>query len=183
MVCDDELVKQCLSGDEHAFRRIIDKYKAYVFAIILNFVKDHNEVENIAQETFLQIYRSLPQYRFESLKSWIGKIATTKAIDWKRSNAKRFCEETVVDIESMSNEGNKEYKTPEEIFIQKENKNRIDKICKNIPEIYSNVIIKFYFEGKSYQEIASETGTSLKTIESRLYRGRHLFKEKWREDR
>lgn len=182
MVCDDELVKRCLSGDEHAFRRIIDKYKAYVFAIILNFVKDNSEVENIAQDTFLQIYRSLPQYRFKSLKSWIGKIATTKAIDWKRSNAKRFHEETIVDIESITTKTNSTDKTPEEILIQNENKNRIDKICKNIPEIYRNVIIKFYFEGKSYQQIASEDGTSLKTIESRLYRGRNLFREKWREE-
>ena len=183
MVSDDELIKQFLSGDENSFKKIIQKYKAYVFAIILNFVKDHNEVENIAQEVFIQVYRSLPQYRFENLKSWIGKITTTKAIDFKRSNAKRFCEETVVDIEDFRSERDHKSKTPEELLLQKENSEEIYAICESMPSIYRNVIVKFYFEGKSYQQIAVEDNTPLKTVESRLYRARSLFKEKWRESR
>jgi DNA-directed RNA polymerase specialized sigma24 family protein len=85
MVCDDEQrVQRFLSGDQEAFREIVDVYKAYVFAIILNFVKQQDEAENVVQEVFMQIYRSLPQYRFQSFKSWIGKISITKAIDWQR---------------------------------------------------------------------------------------------------
>ncbi|WZL73256.1 sigma-70 family RNA polymerase sigma factor [Clostridiaceae bacterium 35-E11] len=183
MVCDEELVKQCLSGDENAFRQIIERYKAYVFAIILNFIKDHNEVENIAQEVFLQVYRSLPQYRFQSFKAWIGKIATTKAIDWKRSKTRTALEQTGVDIENYIVDKHDLCKTPEEILLEKENSQQVFEICKNMPEIYSSVMVKFYLQGKSYKQIAAEDNAPLKTIESRLYRARNLFKEKWRENR
>ena len=52
MDLDNELIKQTLSGKEYAFEKIVDKYKGYIFAIILNFINDHNEAENIAQEVF-----------------------------------------------------------------------------------------------------------------------------------
>ena len=42
---DIELIKQVLSGDNRAFEKIVDKYKGYIFAIILNFIKDYNEAE------------------------------------------------------------------------------------------------------------------------------------------
>ena len=73
-------------------------------------------------------------------------------------------------------------KTPEEILIQKENKEKVYIMCKNVPPIYEDAIIKFYFEEKSYEEIAKEEGTTVKTIASRLYRGRNLLREKWREE-
>lgn len=81
---DMELIKQTLSGNEEAFAKIIDRYKGYIFAVILNFIKEHDEAENIAQEVFLQIYISLPEYKTQNFKGWIGKIAANKAIDWKR---------------------------------------------------------------------------------------------------
>ena len=55
MICDEELINQALLGNEEAFAKIIDRYKGYIFAVILNFIKEHDEAENIAQEVFLQI--------------------------------------------------------------------------------------------------------------------------------
>ena len=182
MVCDDKLAKKALAGDEQAFRAMVEKYKAYVFAIILNFIKDYDEVENVAQEVFMQIYLSLPQYRFKNLKAWIGKIAATKAIDWKRKKSKSSCEEMVESIECFGNAPDRVSETPEEILLKREHREQIFKVCDNMPEIYGSVIVKFYFEGKSYQQIALEEKMSSKTVESRLYRARRLFREKWREN-
>ena len=166
-----------------AFEEIVEKYKGYVFAIILNFIKDYNEAENIAQEVFLQIYISLPEYKPDNFKGWIGRIATNKSIDWIRKKKAKFNEqvmestEIVIDREDLS-----DFKTPENILIEKESREKIHRICKSIPYIYEDVITKFYFEGKSYEEIAKEEGTTVKTIASRLYRGRNLLREKWREE-
>lgn len=183
MAEDKELIKETLSGSELAFAKIVDRYKGYVFAIILNFIKDHDEAENIAQEVFLQIYISLPDYKFDNFKGWIGKIAANKSIDWKRKKISKFREETMENAEYIidSQELNY-YETPEDKLIQKENRELIFKLCKSIPLIYENVIMKFYFEGKSYEAIAKEEGTTSKTIASRLYRGRNMLKEKWREE-
>lgn len=177
------LIEKTLLGDKNAFEQIVNIYKAYIFAVILNFVKDHNEVENIAQEVFLQIYISLPQYKLDNFKGWIGKIAANKAIDWKRKKQSKFKEEVVEDTEEiLSNQLVSDQHTPENLFIEKEKKEKIKKLLDAMPEIYKNVIIKFYFEDKSYEEIALEEDSSIRTIESRLYRGKNMLKEKWREE-
>ncbi len=181
MYLDKVLIEETLSGNEEAFAKIVDKYKGYIFAIILNFIKDYNEAENIAQEVFLQIYISLPNYKYDNFKGWIGRIATNKSIDWVRKK-NRFREETIKEAETMEGEYIRDFVSPEDILIEKENKEKIYKVCKSIPPIYENVIVKFYFEGKSYEEIAKEEGTTTKTIASRLYRGRNMLREKWREE-
>ena len=183
MICDEELIKQTLLGDEDAFAKIVDRYKGYIFAIILNFIKDHDEAENVAQEVFLQIYISLPKFKMENFKGWIGRIAANKSIDWKRKKANKYVEETMENAEDiMDRQELCYYETPEAKLIQKENKEKIHILCRSIPPIYENAIIKFYFQEKSYEEIAREEGTTTKTIESRLYRGRNMLREKWREE-
>ncbi len=180
---DTELIKQTLQGNDNAFEKIIDRYKGYVFAIILNFIKDHGEAENIAQEVFLQIYTSLPKYKSNNFKGWIGKIAANKSIDWMRKKKVRFKEQTIKNAEMvMDREALNQWETPEDILIGKEFREKIHRICKSIPPIYEDVIIKFYFEEKSYEDIAKEEGTTVKTIASRLYRGRNILREKWREE-
>lgn len=62
-----QLVWRSRQGDQEAFAQIVNLYKAYVFAVILNFVGETDEAENIAQEVFLQIYRSFPRYRSQNL--------------------------------------------------------------------------------------------------------------------
>ncbi len=85
--------------------------------------------------------------------------------------------EIVIDRVGLS-----DFKTPEDILIEKEKRQKVRRVCKSLPDIYENAIIKFYFEEKSYEEIAKEEGTTEKTIASRLYRGRILLREKWREE-
>lgn len=180
---DIELIKQVLSGDNRAFEKIVDKYKGYIFAIILNFTKDQKEAENIAQEVFLQIYISLPEYKIDNFKGWIGRIAANKSIDWLRSKKAKFKEQLIKNaIEVIDRQESNYEKTPEDMLIEKEKLEKVHRLCKSIPHIYENVIIKFYFEEKSYEEIAEEENTTVKTIASRLYRGRIMLREKWREE-
>ena len=177
------LIKKAIEGDEKAFEKIVDHYKNYVFAIILNFIKDHNEVENVAQEVFLQIFISLPKYESDNFKGWISRISSNKSIDWIRRKKSKFKEEVMKDSqEIIENPKHSHVKTPEEIFLENEKTQEIKEMCSSISPIYEDVIRKFYLEGKSYEEIAGEEGVSVKTIASRLYRGRNILKEKWRRE-
>jgi RNA polymerase sigma factor (sigma-70 family) len=176
------LIEKAAKGDESSFAEIINLYKNYVFAIILNFIKDYNEVENVAQEVFLQIYLSLPNYESDNFKGWISRIASNKSIDFLRKKKAKFREEVIENEEElMDNPRFSHNHTPEEILIEKEKTEEVSKLCKSVPPIYADVIKKFYLEGKSYEEIAKEEGVTVKTIASRLYRGRNMLKEKWRE--
>lgn len=177
------LIKKAIEGDQDSFTEIVDLYKNYVFAIILNFIKDYNEVENVAQEVFLQIHISLPSYEADNFKGWIGRITSNKSIDCLRRKKSKFREEIMENSEELiDNPKFSHTETPEEILIEKEKNELISKICKSVPAIYEDVITKFYLQGKSYEEIAREEEVSVKTIASRLYRGRNMLKEKWREE-
>ncbi|MCG0276313.1 MAG: sigma-70 family RNA polymerase sigma factor [Thermosediminibacteraceae bacterium] len=182
MTSDEKLVARCLEGDCEAFRELFDRYKAYVFAIILNFVKDGNEAEDIAQEVFLQIYRSLPQCQQENFKSWIGRIAVNKAIDYKRKVARLPCIALEDKAPEMMPVREEECTSPEEIYLTKESREEVRNVTGRLPEIYRRAIEKYYFQDKSCREIAREEGISIKAVESRLNRARTLFKKRWGRD-
>lgn len=176
------LIKESIEGNEESFAEIVNTYKNYVFAIILNFIKDYNEVENVAQEVFLQIYISLPQYNNDNFKGWISRIASNKSIDWLRRKRSKFKEETLENSEDIIDKlGANQKENPELLLIEKENKESLKEALYSLPDIYRITIEKFYFEGKSYEEIALEENITVKAVASRLYRGKNILKEKWRE--
>lgn len=177
------LIKESIEGSEKAFAGIVNIYRNYVFAIILNFVKDYGEAENVAQEVFLQIYTSLPAYDNDNFKAWIGKIAANKSIDWIRKRKARFHEEILENTADLADstipdKGN----NPEIFLVDKERREILMRALSNLPEIYRTAVEKFYFQEKSYEIIAKEENVPVKTIASRLYRAKILLKEKWREE-
>jgi RNA polymerase sigma factor (sigma-70 family) len=180
---DEKLVRRFISGDERAFREIIEAYKGYVFAIILNLIKDNYMAEDIAQEVFLKIYRSLPDYHYKNFKSWVGKIAVNKAIDYKRAQARILSNEYTSEAMDEVLMGESGGQTPEEIFLDTEHRKRVLEVISSLPAAYSGTLEKYYFEGKSYKEIAVEECISTKTVESRLYRGKKLFEKSWGRDK
>lgn len=182
MIGEEILIKKAAQGDQESFEKLIDFYKNYVFAIILNFIKDYEEVENVAQEVFIQIYLSLPNYKTDNFKAWISRITTNKAIDSIRKKRSSFQEEPMKEEGQLEvlNLGD-QLEDPLASLIKKEDKRELDELLEELPDIYRTIIVKYYFDEKSYKDIAREEGLSVKTIESRLYRGRNLLREKWRE--
>ncbi len=177
---DAEWTERFANGDTAAFETIIEHYKAYVFAIVLRFVREPDDAQDIAQEVFLQIYRSLPEKRPENLKAWIGKVATNKAIDWKRRQERfQALEEYWQQSDLMGRTGN--VVNLEDKIIERQQEAFLRQLCRDLPPPYRRVVVKHHFEGKSYQEIAREEGISLKTVESRLYRARNMMRERWKE--
>jgi RNA polymerase sigma factor (sigma-70 family) len=178
---EDLLIKKAAAGDKAAYEQLVDKYKKYVFAIVLNLTRDNFHAENIAQEVFLQVYISLPQYRFEGFRTWIGRIAVRKAIDWKREQ-QRIAEKERRAAAEEKLAAPEERGSPEDTLIRQEEAQRIRSLCSRLPDTYRTVVEKYYFSGKSYRQIADEEGLALKTVETRLYRARQKLKEQWKEE-
>ena len=154
----------------------MERYKNYVFAIIFPILRNKADAEDAAQEVFLKLYRSLPQYSHGSFKSWLGRISVNAAIDLKRKR-ERLGERCLEELPDR-------YLTPEpsaeEEMLNIEATN-LENLCRGLPEKYRSVVYQYYVLEKSCSEIAMVQGVAVRTVESRLYRSRKLIKEKLRE--
>ena len=87
---DKELVQRVKDGDVHAFEKLLFRYEKQIFFYILKFINQNENAQDIVQETFIKVYRSLktfdPEYKF---KTWLFTIATNTAYDWLRKAKKR----------------------------------------------------------------------------------------------
>jgi len=178
---DELLIKKIIKGEHEAFRSIVENYKALIFIICFNIVKDHHEAENLTQETFIKAFNSLSQYKYGSFKTWIARIATNTSIDYKRSITRKK-QEKVVYLEDIDEITKDESVNIQDEFIKKEQKEKVIEICNQLPEKYKIVLIKYYIESKNYNEISDEERISLRTVETRLYRAKKLFRRRWDED-
>lgn len=177
MYSDDEIIEKVLKGNKNIFSELVNRYQKLVFAICFNSVKDAQEAENLAQETFLQAFRSLSSYNNNGFKNWLGRIAVNKSIDFKRKNkAEVIYIEDIVDFDVADSE------SIDMDFLKREDEKRIVSLCNELPQKYCTILKKYYIHSKSYNEIALEEGISTKTVESRLYRGRKLLRQKWEEE-
>ena len=178
---EEELIKEVLSGDINCFEHIVEQYKGLVFSICLNMVRDRFEAENLSQEIFLKAYHSLPSYKFKGFKSWISRIAVNRCIDYKRYKSSR-CEEALIPPEILSGYCLESGPSVEELVMAREQESAVRQMCEGLPEIYGLVVKKYFLESKGVRRIAEEEGINYKTVETRLYRGLKLLRERWKED-
>ncbi|MNZ71984.1 ECF RNA polymerase sigma factor SigE [compost metagenome] len=143
-------------------------------------LKDEKEAEDAAQETFLQVYKSLPDYRSQGFKTWMTRIALNKAIDLKRKRDRRREEQwDPVDVDKQVMD-----ESPEIVqeIMEEERSAELRKRIASLPPGHRIIVSSFYLQGKSYEEIASELQVTVKTVESKLYRARAWMREHWKEE-
>ena len=173
------LIEKVLDGNDHAFRLLVEKYRNDVFRTIFAVLRDQKEAEDAAQEVFMKIYLSLPQYQNQGFKTWITRIAVNHAIDIKRKQVRRR-EEVAEELE-LPLAGTAKDSVEKEI-IETDRRRLVRKKLDELPDNYRDVIYGFYIAEKSYQQMAEEQNVQVKTIETKLYRARHWMKKNWKED-
>nr|WP_082865697.1 RNA polymerase sigma factor [Paenibacillus crassostreae] len=174
------MIADVLRGDSDAFRYIVDQYSKHIFHTTYSVLRDVKDAEDVAQETFIQIYKSLSQYRSQGFKSWITRIATNKAIDLKRKKTRRGEDNLypVVDMELLP-DGEED---PLSRTIRKEKKELFKQKLQTVPDNHRVVLTAFYLEEKNYEQIGQELQVKPKTVESKLYRAREWIRNKWKEE-
>ena len=178
MSLDPEWIKKAANGNEEAFTQLVNQYKGYLMATILPIVRDPGEAQDVLQETFWQIYRTLPNYRGGSLKFWLARIATRKAIDCCRHRERRGRELLSASPGALSPEA---AQSAEEEYLGYVAVNRLDSLLHDLPPPYRATMAAYLLEGKSYRQLADEAGVSVKTVESRLYRARKMIRDSLKE--
>lgn len=175
---DYELVQKCLSGEREVFSELVTRYKKLVFSVVYNMISDKQEINDISQEVFIRIYKSLnrynPEYKFST---WVVKITTNLCLDMIRK--KKVDSMPIEEIEGVSSDCD----TPEEQFISRERSDRIKKAIQELPEKYRVPIILFHKNGLSYEEMMKVLNEPMTIIKNRLYRARLMLREKLMESR
>lgn len=178
-------IKTVQNGGPENFRPFVQEYGPYIYRTVYAVLRSPHDAEDVTQEVLLQIYRSLPECRFDGLKTWITRIAVNRAIDHKRSRARK--PEQLVDEVSFEEKPPDQAQTmsmpaAEQLTIEAEDKRLVQERIASMPGNYREVINAYYMEEKTYEQIAAETGLERKSVESRLYRARNWMKRHWRKE-
>jgi len=161
----------------------VKAYYDHVYRTAYAVLHHHQDAEDVTQEVFVQIYRALPEYRQQGLKTWITRITVNRAIDARRKLGRQkvhACDDQQLQ-EQAEGQWQEELSTEQQV-IRQERQQLIQEELEQLPQHYRDVIQSFYMEEKSYEEIAVEQGLERKSIESRLYRARLWLKRHWRKE-
>ena len=177
---DEELVEDVKKGNIDAFEDIVKKYENKVYGIVFHMMKNQNEVEDLAQEVFLKVYKNLDRFKGDSsLYTWIYKITVNLCLDElkKRKNIiyldeKISVEDGEIDKELPSNE-----RSQEELYEDKELKENLHRCINKLPDKQKMMIVLRDIKGFSYDEIAEITNNKIGTVKSQINRARLKLKE------
>lgn len=179
---EKELISLSQKGDIDAFEELVARYERKVYTIAYRYMGNPEDASDLAQETFLKVFKSIDKFRGESsFSTWIYRITANICKDElrkiKRKPQTSLDQEVWLDEGSVVRQAVDEKPTPDEAFEQKELRNYLqDLIAKLSPE-YRMVVVLRDINGYSYDEIAKITDTSLGTVKSRLNRARKALSE------
>ncbi len=175
---DRFLVHEVLNGSQAAFQCLIERYQLRIFRLLRRFTKEPAEIEDLAQDVFLKVYRKLDTFHFDSMFfTWMYRIAMNTAMDYfdrKRRNPVRAVEDPGVFERGERNSG---AFSPQRNLMQKELEVVTQDVLARMPEKYRLILVLREYEDLPYEEMAQVLGCAMGTVESRLFRARAKFRE------
>ena len=171
-VDDIEIVKSVQAGNSEAFSLLVDKYHRHLLNFIYRLVRDEQIVEDIGQEVFLSIYKSIRAFEIQRgvpFSAWLFITARNRCIsELRRKNRPIISIEETGDLASQ-------LKTPEQIASEKERLLAMQAMLEQLPEPYRQTILQS-LRGDSPEEIALHNRISMGTVKSRLFRAKEKMK-------
>ena len=156
------------------FIRLIHQYQNLIFSICLKLTGDYFVAEDLAQETFVTAYQHWQEFDGENVKAWLCRIASNKAVDYRRSAARRMIPTAE---EELPKEHLIDYTEPVRKILNKEIVEELKKRCKELPPPYNRIALQYFLEGKSAKEISEQSNVNLHTVQTQIYRAREKLKK------
>jgi RNA polymerase sigma-70 factor (ECF subfamily) len=170
---DSELIQKCLEGDRDIFAELVNRYKKLIYGVIYNISGDTSEANDLFQEVFLRIYKSLHRYNSDyQFATWAIKITTNVCRD--RIRQRRM---EPIPVEEINETGD-DHNNPETRYLAREQMYRIRRIIGELPEKYRIPVVLFHQQRLSYEEMAQILGQPVTIIKNRLYRARLMLRDK-----
>lgn len=179
-VSDLDLVRRVQAGEKAAFDLLVLKYQHRIVKLVMRFLSDHSEAQDVAQEAFIKAYKALPRFRGDSaFYTWLYRIAVNTAKNYLVARGRR--PRTFSSVGSKSTPEGEVFdpsvlltsiETPDRIAMTDQLKQSIRQAISNLPEDLRVAVSLREYEGMSYEDIATVMDCPIGTVRSRIFRAR-----------
>jgi RNA polymerase sigma-70 factor (ECF subfamily) len=168
---DAELIERCLRKDNSAWDQVVARYRRKVYHIAYKFTGKHDEAEDLTQEIFFKVFKSLDKFnRDADFSTWLSSVARNYCIDHYRAG-KREREVLVEDLVAFdlapAPSGN-----PHRLLEDQDRRSFLRRGLDMLPEKLREAVVLRDLQGLSYQEMADRLSLPEGTVKSRINRGR-----------
>lgn len=168
---DPEFIAALQKGDSAAYQRLLQDTQDWVYNTILGIVQDATASEDLAQDVYVTVFRSIGKFRGEAkLSTWIYKIAVSKALGWIRK--KKLVRSFTSWLPGKGDKEEADFHHPGVVAEQKEQAALLFKAIQQLPEQQRVAWILIKTEGVSYAETAAIMETTVKAIEALMHRAK-----------
>jgi RNA polymerase sigma factor, sigma-70 family len=178
---ETELIQGLRKGDESAFKFLVDTYQDLVFNTAIGIVQNAEDAEDVAQEVFIQVYRSIHSFKGESkLSTWLYRITTSRSLDHLRSKKSKKRFGYLQRLFGDSNEPLMElpdFHHPGVALDKKENAARLFRAISKLPENQKTAFTLHKLEDLSYQEVSEVMRISVSAVESLMHRAKQNLRK------
>ncbi len=181
MLEEKTLVEKLKQGDEAAFKAIVETWQNMVYNTALGIVQNAEDAEDIAQDTFVQVYQSIGSFKGDSkFSTWLYRITVTKCLDHERrkKRKKRFA-----FVKSLFGDDSEVVYHPPDFNhpgVKLDNKETAAALFQAVNQLPENQRIAFVLnkmEGLSYQEVSEVMKTTVSSVESLMHRAKSNLKK------
>ena len=178
MTPDIDLVNRAAAGDQSAFHLLVERHRAMVYRVAYQFAGNHHDAEDIAQEVFIKVYRSLDRFRQDAqLTSWMYRITMNACIDHKRRHRPAAVAPFGEEAELKMLNTPEEAPGPEDRAYGAELGEVLEQEIQRLPAGQRVVFIMRHHQGLKLGEIADALGLAEGTVKRQLHAAVHRLRQ------
>ena len=177
MIQEQQLIEKLKLGDNEAFKQLVNQYRKDIISLCYGFIRNQEDAEEITQDTFIEVYRSIQNFRGDSkLSTWIYRIAVSRSLNKVKKNKFKNLLTSIENLFEQHLEKSNE-RNPQQQLLQKEESKMLQKSIDKLPENQRIAFVLHHYDGHSYQQISEIMNTSLSSIESLIHRAKVNLKK------
>ena len=173
------LVERFCQGDKAAFDALVACHRQRVYTLVHRMTRDHERAEEITDEVFMETYRVLPSFRYQSnFSTWLHRVAINVCLEhlWSEKAKQRMAEVPLRGDDGTS------LVDPVEMAMSRENARRIAEAIESLAEPQRTTVMLYYLKQLTCAEIAGVLGVPRNTVKTRLFHGTRALRDKLRAE-
>jgi RNA polymerase sigma-70 factor, ECF subfamily len=175
---DSDLIFRAAGGDAAAFQSLVERHRSMVYRVAYQFAGNHHDAEDIAQEVFIKVYRSLDRFRQDAqLSSWMYRIVMNACIDHRRRHSPAAAAPFGEEAEQMMLNTPEETPGPEERAYAGELGQVLETEIARLPKGQRIVFVMRHHQGLKLSEIADALGLAEGTVKRQLHAAVHRLRQ------